>query len=300
MEKSAIAKPFLKWAGGKTQLLDQIVARLPKEFSSNPFIFIEPFVGGGALLFHLLNRFPKIEKVIINDLNEDLITTYETIKNDVSNLIVRLEEIEKDYYKVLDNKELSSNFYYSIREKFNRRNSNDVNQSAYFIFLNRTCFNGLYRVNKSNKFNVPKGDYKNPRICDSQNLRLVSNALQKVQINCGDYFELLKDVEEGTFIYLDPPYKPLSKTSNFNHYTNVAFDDLEQSRLLKFCESITTMGAFWIQSNSNHMDESGKSYFKELYSEFQVDVVSAKRMINTYDSNKKHINEVLIYNSLNE
>lgn len=300
MEKSAIAKPFLKWAGGKTQLLDQIVARLPKEFSSNPFIFIEPFVGGGALLFHLLDRFPKIEKVIINDLNEDLITTYETIKNDVSKLIVRLEEIEKAYYEVHDNKELSSNFYYSIREKFNRRNSNDVNQSAYFIFLNRTCFNGLYRVNKSNKFNVPKGDYKNPRICDSQNLRLVSKALQKVQINCGDYFELLKDVEEGTFIYLDPPYKPLSKTSNFNHYTNVAFDDLEQSRLLKFCESITTKGAFWIQSNSNHMDESGQSYFKELYSEFQVDVVSAKRMINTYDSNKKHINEVLIYNSLNE
>ena len=300
MEKSAIAKPFLKWAGGKTQLIDQIIARLPNEFSSNPFIFIEPFVGGGALLFHLLNRFPKIEKVIINDLNKDLITTYETIKNDVSNLIVRLEEIEKDYYKVLDNKELSSDFYYSIREKFNLRNSNDVNQSAYFIFLNRTCFNGLYRVNKSNKFNVPKGDYKNPRICDTQNLRLVSQALQKVQINCGDYFDLLKDVEEGTFIYLDPPYKPLSKTSSFNHYTNVAFDDLEQSRLLKFCESITTKGAFWIQSNSNHMDESGKSYFKELYSEFQVDVVSAKRMINTYDSNKKHINEVLIYNSLNE
>lgn len=300
MEKSAIAKPFLKWAGGKTQLIDQIIARLPNEFSSNPFVFIEPFVGGGALLFHLLNRFPKIEKVIINDLNEDLITTYETIKNDVSNLIERLEEIEKDYYKVVDNKELSSDFYYSIREKFNERNSNDVNQSAYFIFLNRTCFNGLYRVNKSNKFNVPKGDYKNPRICDTQNLLLVSQALQKVQINCGDYFELLKDVEEGTFIYLDPPYKPLSKTSSFNHYTNVAFDDLEQSRLLKFCESITTKGAFWIQSNSNHMDESGKSYFKELYSEFQVDVVSAKRMINTFDNKKKHINEVLIYNSLNE
>lgn len=300
MEKSAIAKPFLKWAGGKTQLLDQIVERIPNEFSSNPFVFIEPFVGGGALLFHLLNRFPKIEKVIINDLNEDLITTYKTIKNDVSNLIVRLEEIEKDYHKVLDNKELSSDFYYTIREKFNLRNSNDVNQSAYFIFLNRTCFNGLYRVNKSNKFNVPKGNYKNPRICDTQNLRLVSQALQKVQINCGDYFELLKDVEEGTFIYLDPPYKPLSKTSSFNHYTNVAFDDLEQSRLLKFCESITTKGAFWIQSNSNHMDESGKSYFKELYSEFQVDVVSAKRMINTYDSNKKHIDEVLIYNSPNE
>ena len=205
--KNMQAKPFLKWAGGKSQLIKDIVKLFPKDFDT----YIEPFVGSGAILFGVLNNFPNLKKIIINDINFDLINTYEIISSNPINLIQTLEILQNEFY-LFEFEDLKRKEYYlSKRALFNLRISDKIMQAALFLFLNKTCFNGLYRVNKKNEFNVPIGSYIKPLICDSKNLLAVSIALRKVKILKGDYKETIKQAKHKTLFYLDPPYKPLIK-----------------------------------------------------------------------------------------
>lgn len=291
------AKPFIKWAGGKSQLLSEIERLIPIEFKFSNFTYIEPFVGGGALLFWLLQRFPQIDKAIINDINSDLINSYRIIKKNVDELIKVLKELENEYYELADNQIKRKEYYYSKRDLFNKRISDDITQAALFIFLNRTCFNGLYRVNSKNEFNVPIGSYKKPLICDNNNLRAVNKILQRVTILNEDFEQTLKYANGNTLFYLDPPYKPLSETSSFNSYTEFNFNDNEQKRLAKFCEKIDTLGFLWILSNS---DVKGKNpddnFFDELYKNFSIKRVYARRIINANPQKRGELTELLITN----
>ena len=275
------AKPFLKWAGGKTQLIDQIKERLPNIIQTEKFTFIEPFVGSGAVLFWMLENFPNLENAIINDINTDLTNSYLTIKDNVDDLINILSKWEMEYHKIADNQEAKKENYYQKRTLFNTRNSEQTIQSALFIFLNRTCFNGLHRVNRKNEFNVPIGSYKKPQICNTTNLLAVSEVLQRVEILNGDYSKTLEYATENTFFYFDPPYKPLSETSSFNAYAKDEFNDAEQIRLKEFCDTLNEQNHQWILSNS---DVKGKNpddnFFDDLYADFNINRVNARRSIN--------------------
>ncbi len=279
--ENKIAKPFLKWAGGKTQLISEIEKALPFQFNNSKFTYIEPFVGSGAILFWMLNNFPNMEKAVINDINADLINTYKTIASKPKELISVLEILQNEYHS-LDSKETEKKeYYYEKRELYNTRNTEKSIQAALFIFLNRTCFNGLYRVNKSNGYNVPMGSYKKPTICDSENILAVSKALQRVEILCGDYQKTLDSVNQNSIFYFDPPYKPLNATSSFNSYAKDEFNDFEQIRLRDFCTKLDMMGHQWILSNSDVKGkDSNDNFFDDLYSQFNINRVDAKRSIN--------------------
>jgi len=291
------AKPFIKWAGGKSQLLPEIMNVIPDSLKQLDFIYIEPFVGGGATLFWILQKYPNIKRAVINDINIDLTNSYKTIKENVESVISVLKRWEKEYHLLSDKQEQKKEYYYSKRTLFNTRNSDLITQTALFIFLNRTCFNGLYRVNKKNEFNVPIGSYKKPMICDEVNLRAVSNILQKVEILNGDFEDTLEYAKDETLFYFDPPYKPLNETSSFNSYAKDEFDDKEQIRLAKFCEKVDLLGYHWILSNS---DVKGKNpddnFFDELYSNFKIKRVLARRNINSNPNKRGELTELLITN----
>ncbi len=290
------AKPFLKWAGGKTQLLNDIESKFPYQ-KHDYFAYIEPFVGSGAVLFWVLSNFPNLKFVVINDINEDLINVYKTIKTNINNLIPVLEKLEKEYHFFENNLEEKKQYYYAKRTLFNIRKSNKVTQAALFIFLNKTCFNGLYRVNKKNEYNVPIGSYKRPKICDKKNLLAVNKLLQKVKTLTGDFEQTVNFVTENTIFYFDPPYKPLSKTSSFNSYAKNKFDDNEQIRLKEFCDSLNSIGCKWILSNS---DVKGKNpednFFDDLFKKYQINRVMAKRSINANPNKRGQLTELLIAN----
>jgi len=289
-------KPFLKWAGGKTQLLKSIHSKFPYE-KDDTFNYIEPFVGSGAVLFWVLNNYPNLKKAVINDVNTDLINTYKAISESVEDVIQLLKGLEKEYHSLSEKEEEKKEYYYSKRELFNSRVSNVSIQAALFIFLNKTCFNGLYRVNKKNMFNVPIGSYKKPLICDDDNLSLVSQSLKKVTILEGDFEQTISCVENKTCFYLDPPYKPLNETSSFNSYAKDMFGDNEQIRLKNFCDILDSLNCKWILSNSdvkgnNHKD----NFFDDLYEKFKIDRVFAKRSINANASKRGLLTELLITN----
>jgi len=296
-----IAKPFLKWAGGKTQLINDIEKSLPNAITTSKFTYIEPFVGSGAILFWMLNNFPKLEKAVINDINEDLINTYKIIATKPKELISILQTFQNEYHSLENEQEKKKEYYYEKREIYNLRKTDKSVQAALFIFLNRSCFNGLYRVNKSNGYNVPMGSYKKPTICDENNILSVSNALQKVEILCGDYEATLKEATSNSFFYFDPPYKPLSNTSSFNSYAKDEFNDEEQIRLRNFCSQLEKKGHKWMLSNS---DVKGKdindNFFDEIYSEFSIARVKARRSINANPEKRGELNELLITNYANE
>lgn len=298
MEK--IAKPFLKWAGGKTQLITEIERVLPNEIKNSKFTYVEPFVGSGAILFWMLNNFPKMEKAVINDINEDLINTYKTIANKPKELISILEILQKEYHSLDLKTEEKKEYYYQKRETYNKREIEQSGQAALFIFLNRTCFNGLYRVNKNNGYNVPMGSYSKPTICDTNNILAVSNVLQKVEILCGDYEQTLNHSTNNSLFYFDPPYKPLSETSSFNSYAKDEFGDNEQIRLKNFCSKLDILNYNWILSNS---DVKGKNiddnFFDDLYSDFNINRVDAKRSINANPEKRGKLKELLITNQIN-
>ncbi len=300
-KKNKIAKPFVKWAGGKAQLLNEIDNAIPNHIKQDRFTYIEPFVGGGAVLFWILQKYPDIKQAVINDINTDLTNSYQTIKENVDDLISILQEWEKVYHSLKDKPEIKKEYYYSKRKQFNSRTSDNTTQTALFIFLNRTCFNGLYRVNRKNEFNVPIGSYKTPMICDEDNLRAVNQVLQKVTILNGDFEETLKYAKQETLFYFDPPYKPLSNTSSFNSYAKDEFDDNEQIRLAKFCEKIDFLGFYWILSNS---DVKGKNpsdnFFDELYRDFNIKRVMARRNINSNPNKRGELTELLITNNAYE
>ena len=296
IECTRIAKPFLKWAGGKTQLIEEIKNNLPEIVFREPFTYIEPFVGSGAVLFWLLNHFPNMKKAVINDINKELIDTYDTIANSPQQLISVLEDLQNKYY-ILEDEEAKKNFYYEKRNLFNIKSEEKLIQSALFIFLNRTCFNGLYRVNRKNEFNVPIGSYKRPLICDKENILAVSRALQKVEILCGDFEQTINYTESNTLFYFDPPYKPLSETSSFNAYAKDNFDDKEQIRLRDFCDKLNALNHYWILSNSDvRGKDKNNHFFDDLYANYEIKRVLAKRSINANPEKRGVLNELLITN----
>lgn len=300
MTENKIAKPFLKWAGGKTQLINDIERTLPTNITRTNFTYIEPFVGSGAVLFWMLNNFPNLKKAVINDINEDLINTYKNIANNPKELISILEILQNEYHALEGNEENKKLYYYQKRELYNTRKSEQSGQAALFIFLNRTCFNGLYRVNSKNLYNVPMGGYKKPMICDKENISAVSEALQKVEILCGDFEQTLNYTDNNSLFYFDPPYKPLSETSSFNSYAKDEFNDSEQVRLKDFCNKLDILNHTWILSNS---DVKGKNendnFFDDLYSDFNIQRVEAKRSINANPEKRGKLTELLITNQVN-
>ena len=299
MTNIKIAKPFLKWAGGKTQLIKDIERTLPTKITKEKFTFIEPFVGSGAVLFWMLNNFPKLEKAVINDINEDLINTYKTIASNPKELISILEILQNEFHNLEGSEENKKLYYYQKRELYNTRKEEQSGQAALFIFLNRTCFNGLYRVNSKNMYNVPMGGYKKPTICDKENILAVNNVLQKVEILSGDFEQTLNYADKKSLFYFDPPYKPLSETSSFNSYAKDEFNDGEQIRLKDFCSKLDALNHIWILSNS---DVKGKNtndnFFDDLYSDFNIQRVEAKRNINANPEKRGKLTELLITNQV--
>lgn len=291
------AKPFLKWAGGKTQLITEIQKVVPVEIVSKKFTYVEPFVGSGAILFWVLNNFSNVKKAVINDINADLTNVYKIITAKPNELILVLKQLEEEYHAIDTLADIKKTYYMDKRSLFNTRSTDLVMQAALFIFLNRTCFNGLFRVNKSNLFNVPIGSYKKPMICDANNILAVSEVLQKVEILTGDYQQTLKHVSEPAFFYFDPPYKPLSNTSSFNSYAKDEFGDNEQIRLRDFCKTLDNLDHKWILSNS---DVKGKdmtdTFFDDIYNDFNINRVWAKRSINANADKRGQLTELLITN----
>jgi len=271
--------PFLKWAGGKRQLLPLLLNHLPRQFNN----YFEPFLGGGALFFELYSL-GKLEgkKVFLGDANRELILTYRALQREPKRVIDHLREFQRSH---------SKEFYYFVRgwdrgEEF--ETLEPALRGARFIYLNRTCFNGLWRVNRNGYFNVPMGDYKNPKILDEENLWAVSEALQGVTLFNGDYKELLKLTQPGDFVYLDPPYHPLTSTSNFTSYTKENFSQEEQIKLAQLFDHLTARGVFVLESNSN------TPFICTLYRKYQIEIVHANRAINSKASNRGKVEEVLI------
>ncbi len=290
------AKPFIKWVGGKTQLLDEIDRKLPADFAERKNLtYIEPFVGGGAALFWILQKFPNIENAVICDINKDLMTTYLVIKNQPEKLIAFLQKIQNSYLSLDDEKR--KEFYLEKRNWFNKKECDEIENSAIFVFLNRTCFNGLYRVNRKGEFNVPFGRYANPKICDEATIWVDSNLLQKVTILNGDFSETLRFADKNSFFYFDPPYKPLSETSSFNAYAKEAFNDSEQIRLSEFCKEIEKRGAKFILSNSDVKGRNpNDNFFDDLYRQFIIQRVWAKRIVNANAEKRGKLTELMIQN----
>ncbi len=293
------AKPFVKWVGGKTQLLDDIKKALPRDLSQrNEVTYVEPFVGGGAVLFWILQEYPNITRAIINDINAELICTYRVIKSDVEKLILELSRIQTEYLALDD--VARKDYFLSQRERFNENDNSDVETAALFIFLNRTCFNGLYRVNSKGKFNVPHGKYANPKICDEETLRADSIVLQRVKILCGDFAQTGKYADDNVLYYFDPPYRPLTETSAFTSYAKDGFDDTEQIRLRDFCEQIAKHKSLFVASNSDPQNiDNGDNFFDHLYRMFSIKRVSAARMINSKGNRRGAISEIMISNVAN-
>lgn len=279
-----LAHPFVKWAGGKTQLLPEIRKHYPHRIKK----YCEPFVGGGAVLFDVLQKCHP-EEILINDVNAELINTYLQIKNNCKSLIQKLSEIQNKY----KNQTLEENkiFFYEKRFRYNElkingNNNENLEKAALFIFMNKTCFNGLYRVNKKGEFNVPFNNAKNPLICDEENLKACSELLQNVQMKVGDYSYCKDFIDSETFVYLDPPYRPLTESSSFTSYSENQFSDKEQVELGKFVTDISAKGANVLASNSDPKNtNSNDNFFDDLYSNFEIERISASRMINSNAKN---------------
>lgn len=296
-------KPFLKWAGGKGQLLNEIEKYYP--FSNKITKYVEPFVGGGAVLFDVLSKY-EVEEVYISDINAELINTYCVIRDNVDILIALLKAYQ-DAFVPFDI-EARKKYYLRNRERFNElklsaNESENIEKAALMIFLNRTCFNGLYRVNKKGFFNVPMGSYKNPTICDEKNLREVSNKLQNVVIHCCDFKETAKFIDNRTFIYFDPPYRPISRTAAFTSYTENEFNDEKQIELAKFVDEMYRKGAKILVSNSDPKNSNSEDdFFDNIYRSYIIKRIEAKRSISCRPQTRGRINELLIsnFNSIGE
>ena len=294
--KKGTVKPFLKWAGGKGQLIDEIEKFYPFDKKINKYA--EPFIGGGAVLFDILNKF-ELEKIYISDVNKELVNCYIVIKENVHELIKKLKKLEDEF--LAREKEDRKIYYYEKREKFNKlkleNNNEKINRAALMIFLNRTCFNGLYRVNKKGLFNVPMGDYKNPKICDEENLINVSNKLRNVEIIYGDYKKSYDFIDENTFVYFDPPYRPLNQTSSFTSYTEYTFEDKEQIELSEYFKLLNEKGAKLLLSNSDPKNvDINDQFFDDLYKGFDIKRIEASRAINSKGEKRGKVTEVLISN----
>jgi len=302
--KETPAKPFLKWAGGKGQLLEAFQKFYPIELREGKIeTFCEPFVGGGAVFFDIAQKF-SIKSALLCDNNEDLILTYLVIQKKVPNLIEKLDRFQNQYLKL--NEEKRTEYYYQMRERFNaqkksmnysRISNKWIERAAQIIFLNRTCFNGLFRFNSKGEFNVPQGRYKNPKILDTENLLKVSQLLSVAEIQKADFREIKNRVNENTFVYYDPPYRPLNQTSSFTAYSKDAFGDPEQIALATLFSELNQKGVKQMLSNSdpkNHNPED--HFFDDLYKDFQIFRVPARRVINSSGDKRQAINEIVVTN----
>lgn len=278
MSKNLLLSPILKWVGGKRQLLSEIIPLIDESCDN----YVEPFIGGGAVLFRLQ---PK--KAIINDYNTELINVYRTVRDDLDGLVALLKEHEK--YN-------SSDYYYEVRAldrtpDFDKMSN--LEKAARIIYLNKTCYNGLYRVNSLGQFNSPYGKYKNPNIVNEVVLRAISKYLNgnEISIRSGDYKDVLNNIEKNSFVYLDPPYMPISSSSSFTGYTEGGFGYDKQVELKEECDKLNSKGVHFLQSNSDCEE------IRELYKAYSIKVVKAKRAINSDAKKRGQINEVLIYNA---
>jgi DNA adenine methylase len=298
-ETEQLSAPILKWAGGKTQLLATFDNLYPLELKNGTIEkYIEPFFGGGSVFFDIRNRFP-IKEALLFDINPELICLYKTIKNNVSLLINELKKIEREYLGL--DEDGRREYYYKTREFYNiepsQNGEENVFRSAITIFLNRTCFNGLYRVNSSGKFNVPMGSYKNPTILFEDKLLAASGALSIANISLGDFSKIKNlEIDNKTFIYFDPPYRPISQTSQFTSYAADDFNDDDQRRLANLYREIHEKGAFQMLSNSDPSNYIEDTFFDDLYRGFEINRISASRRINSDSSKRGNVNELVITN----
>ena len=265
--------PIVKWVGGKRQLMFELLKNMPKSYNR----YFEPFIGGGALFFEL-----QPENAYISDMNEELINLYSVVRGSVYELIVDLNkhEVSKEYFLEIRNLDRTDEY----------KNLSNVQRASRFIYLNRTCFNGLYRVNSQGQFNVPFGNYKNPRIVDKNNLLNCSELLKNTEINCSDFSEILTKVKKGDFVYFDPPYVPLNETSSFTSYTKDGFDMDMQFKLREVCDELDSMGVMFMLSNSD------TKFVNELYSNYEIKKVFASRAVNANAEGRGKITEVLVRN----
>lgn len=292
-------KPFVKWAGGKGQILETIKENFPVGFGKTIRKYAEPFVGGGAVLFEILANYD-LDEIMISDINQELVNSFIVVRDNVEELISLLDAMQEEFIPLA--KEDRKEYYYSKRELFNqlkqdKSNSMNIALAALFIFLNKTCFNGLYRVNSKGGFNVPMGAYKKPLICDAENLQLISQKLQNVRIVCGDYKESVDFIDENTFVYFDPPYRPLNATSAFTSYNEVIFTDCNQEELAEYIHMLNERKAKILLSNSDpkNYDEED-NFFDDLYANYNIKRIEASRMINSKSTGRGKIKELLISN----
>ena len=296
-----LSKPFIKWVGGKGQLLQQLERQLPTDLHEEEFTYIEPFVGGGAMLFYMLQNFTNIKQVVINDINRNLTEAYRVIKQEPEGLVYRLKQIEKQYLNITT-EDGRKNFYLEMRRRFNEEVLSSLDKSAILIFLNRTCFNGLYRENAKGKFNVPFGRYANPTICNAEVIYTDSELLNRfdVQILNGDFKDTAKAIDKTglTFFYFDPPYRPLSATSSFNSYVKENFNDDSQRELADFCRMLDRKeNVRWMLSNSDCSAKNpDDTFFEDIYEGFDIQRVFASRMVNANASKRGKLTELLIRN----
>ena len=302
MNNQYSARPFIKWAGGKGQLLPQLLSAFPNKLRDDCFTYVEPFVGGGAMLFFLLQRFPNIKRAIINDVNSHLTDAYNVVKSSPDALIDNLKGFENEYKSLLK-EESRKEFYLMMRKRYNSSNPGIVEHTALLIFLNKTCFNGLYRENSKGEFNVPFGRYTHPIICNEDVIYADRMLLNKydVQIMTGDFSMTLDSVKyekDAVFFYFDPPYRPISSTSNFNTYVKDGFDDNKQCELASFCHQLSTKYNFyWMLSNSDCSATNPQDmFFEELYHGFNIIRVQAMRSINSNAVKRGKLTELLVRN----
>lgn len=297
--------PFLKWAGGKKQLIGDIDSNLPDDIKETKVIkkYFEPFIGGGAIFFHLMTNYD-IKEVYISDINPELILTYNVIKNNPRELLEILGDIKKSF--IPKTHEDRKEYYLNIRNEFNKAVPNfdfenyseeHIQRAAYTIFMNKTCFNGLFRLNRKGEFNVPFGRYKNPNICDVENIMAVSKVLKDVKIVNDSFLASEEFIDDESLVYLDPPYRPLPNTDSFNTYSKEAFNDDSQIELAQYYKRISEKGAKAILSNSDPKNtDENDDFFDELYKDFKINRVFAKRSINSNGKKRGKITEILVKN----
>jgi DNA adenine methylase len=301
---NSIAKPFLKWAGGKSQLLDKFLDFYPAELKSGLLTnYYEPFIGGGAVFFDVAQRY-NIKSAFLCDINQELILTYLVIQQDVFKLIEVLDTFSKNYTNL--DEVAQSRFYYKVREEYNRNRLNInylsysedwILRAAQIIFMNKTCFNGLFRFNQKGEFNVPAGRYKNPKILDESNLLNVSKLLSVAEIRNAGFETIENGVKENSFVYFDPPYRPISKTSAFTAYSKFKFGDEEQKQLAALFNRLNKMGIKQMLSNSDPKNNDlGDNFFDELYCQYNISRIPARRMINSDATKRNAINEIVVTN----
>lgn len=299
-----IAKPFLKWAGGKGQLLNQFRDFYPLELKNGTITrFYEPFIGGGAVFFDVAQQY-NIQSAYLYDINQELILTYRVIQQNVSQLIEVLDSFQKKYEQ--QDEKAQSEFYYKVRDEFNRNllkinfsNYNDkwILRAAQIIFMNKTCFNGLFRLNQNGEFNVPAGRYKNPKILDAQNLLKASNLLSIAEIKNAGFAQVENDITGNAFVYFDPPYRPISKTSGFTSYSKFKFEDDEQRQLADLFHRLNKKGIKQMLSNSDPKNNDPRdNFFDEIYKDYTISRIPALRMINSNAAKRFAINEIIVTN----